>query len=203
MISQLPPASSASMQDGQLLALLRAGGKARQAGVTQLFSAYARHFKRYFKRNGASEAQADDLVQDTFVKVLRGLDGWSGTGTLEAWLWTIARNVLMSDFRDRRSDHASVSLDAQEPDVAEGMLNRGGASSNPADTDCVQRGLAGYTARHAEPAHVLERVALDGWDDDAVAAYRGCTPGAARQYLLDCRKKLWPYISHCYQLGAA
>lgn len=198
-----PPAPSTAAQEVNVVALLLAGGKARHAAVGQLYARYARLFKGYFRCHGTSDAQADDLVQETFVKVIRGLESWSGAGTLEAWLWTVARNTLLSEVRGRRSNPATVSLDEQEPEVAEGLLNRAGASSDPADTDCVRRGLEGFVARHAEPAYILERVALDGWDDDDLAAYRGCKPGAARQYLADCRKRLWPYISHCYQQGSA
>lgn len=189
--------------DGSLLALLRADGKPRQAAVAQLFTRYGREFKGYFRRHGASEAQAEDLLQDTFVKVIRSLDGYSGSGAFEAWLWAIARNTMLSEFRSRASDKASVSLDEQEPEVAERLINRdGSAGSDPADADCVERGLAAFADRFAEYANVLERVAVDDWGYEELAQYRNCGAGAAREYLSQCRKRLWEYIGHCYQTGA-
>jgi RNA polymerase sigma-70 factor (ECF subfamily) len=192
-----------SRADASLVAQLRCGGKPRQSVISQLYARYARDFKGYFRRHGASEAQAEDLLQDTFVKVIQSLDGYSGSGAFEAWLWAIARNTMLSEFRSRTSDKASVSLDEQEPEVGERLINRdGGAHSDPADADCVARGLAAFTDRFKEYAHVLERVAVDDWGYEELAQYRNCGAGAAREYLSQCRKRIWEYIGHCYQTGA-
>ena len=198
-----PRAAGAAAADGALVALLRSDGKPRQAAVTQLYARYAREFKGYFRRHGAGDAQAEDLLQETFVKVIRSIDSWSGSGTLEAWLWTIARNTLLSQLRSARSE---VSLDAGEDDDDGGSALVGrlaGADSDPADTDCVKRGLAAFSAKFAEYAHVLERVVVDDWGYDELAQYRGCGAGAAREYLSQCRKRLWQFVGHCYAQGEA
>lgn len=184
------------------LALLRSGGRPRQAAIGQIYAKYGRVFKGYFRRHGASDAQADDLLQETFVKVLRSIDGWSGTGTFEAWLWTIARNTFLSEMRAKSIDKASVSLDDQEPEVAELMVGRDGAASDPADADCVKRGLASFSERFAEYAFVLERVVVDGWSDVEIGQFRECNPGAAREYLRQCRKRVWQFVGHCYEAAA-
>jgi RNA polymerase sigma-70 factor (ECF subfamily) len=188
--------------DASLVALLRQNGKPRQAGISQLYTRYGRDFKGYFRRHGASDAQAEDLLQETFVKVIRALDSWEGSGTLEAWLWTIARNTLLSQLRSARGE---VSLDADaDADGGDTLASRlAGSDSDPADTDCVKRGLAGFAQKFAEYAHVLERVVVDDWGYDELAQYRGCSAGAAREYLSQCRKRLWQYVAHCYGSHAA
>lgn len=188
--------------DASLIALLRHDGKPRQAGISQLYTRYGRDFKGYFRRHGASDAQAEDLLQETFVKVIRALDSWEGSGTLEAWLWTIARNTLLSQLRSVRGE---VSLDADDDaDGGDTLASRlAGSDSDPADTDCVKRGLTGFAQKFAEYAHVLERVVVDDWGYDELAQYRGCSAGAAREYLSQCRKRLWQYVAHCYGSQAA
>lgn len=200
-----PPARpGAAAADASLIALLRADGKPRQAAISQLYARYARDFKGYFRRHGAAEPQAEDLLQETFIKVIRALGSWSGAGTLEAWLWTIARNTLLSQQRSDGS-RPTVSIDAQEAEVGEAIVSEhaGDASGDPADADCVKRGLVAFSDKHAEYAHVLERVAVDDWGYDELAQYRGCSAGAAREYLSQCRKRLWQFVGHCYQIGAA
>lgn len=178
------------------IALLRAGGAPRQAAVAQLYSKYGRDFKRYFRRHGVAEAQAEDLLQETFIKVIRSIDQWQGIGTMEAWLWKVARNTLLSD----RRRPAGVSLD-DFPD--EETLRHDAAAGDPAAADCVSRGLSAFSEKFAEYGHVLERVALDGWGYAELAEYRGSTLGAAREYLSQCRKRLWQFIAHCYEPAIA
>lgn len=197
-------AAARQRADASLMALLRADGAPRQAAVAQLYAKYGREFRGYFRRHGASDAQADDLLQETFIKVIRSLDGYSGSGTLEAWLWTIARNTLISERRSEAADKASVSIDAQPPEALDRMTSQhASAESDPADADCVTRGLTAFSRKFAEYAHVLERVAVDDWGYDELASYRGCSAGAAREYLSQCRKRVWEFIGHCYQAGAA
>lgn len=196
-----------SAADASLVALLRSDGKPRQAAIGQLYARYARDFKGYFRRHGARDAQVEDLLQETFIKVLRSIDSWQGSGTLEAWLWTIARNTLYSALRSERGDEA-ISLDDEGGDGGEREAGAtlatriAGSDSNPADTDCVRRGLAGFSQKFAEYAHVLERVVIDDWGYDELAQYRGCAPGAAREYLSQCRKRLWQFVGHCFEPAA-
>lgn len=197
-------AATRARADASLAALLRVDGKPRQSAVTQLYGRYGREFKSYFRHHGASDAQAEDLLQETFIKVIRSVASWSGAGTLEAWLWAVARNTLLSQLRSDAPARATVSLDEQDPEAADRMASRDAvASSNPADAECVKRGLAAFTEQFAEYAQVLERVAVDGWGYEELAQYRGCGAGAAREYLSQCRKRVWQFIGHCYEVGAA
>ena len=185
------------------VALLRAGGKARQSAISQLYAHYGREFKGYFRRHGVRDPFPEDLLQETFVKILRSIETWSGAGSLEAWMWAIARNTLMSHFRSIARADASVALHEQDPESSDESLESLPASadpagSNPAVADCVRRGLEGFAAAFAEYAHVLERMVVDGWSYDEVAAYRQCSQGAAREYLSQCRKRVWQHIGHCY-----
>jgi RNA polymerase sigma-70 factor (ECF subfamily) len=196
-----PSPARAGRDDPALVALLRADGKPRQSAIAQLYGRYGREFKGYFRRHGAGDAAAEDLLQETFIKVLRAIDTWSGAGTLEAWLWTIARNTLLSSLRsESAAPMARTSLDDDDaPAQAEAASLFAAPSGDPADADCVKRGLAAFSARFAEYAHVLERVAIDGWGYDELAQFRGCNAGAAREYLSQCRKRVWQYIGHCYE----
>lgn len=189
--------------DDALVALLRSDGKPRQSAITQLYNRYGRKFKGYFRRHGANAERAEDLLQETFIKVIRSIDSWTGVGALEAWLWTVARNTLLSELRGAASERSMVSLDEHDPEVADLMVtSAAGASGDPADADCVMRGLTAFTEKYAEYAHVLERVVVDDWGYDELAQFRDCGAGAAREYLSQCRKRLWQFIAHCYQLGA-
>lgn len=58
---------------------------------------------------------AEDLSQEVFLRVHRGLPEFDGQGRFVAWLHTIAMNVAISEYRRRRTqkrDRRTVSIDA-------------------------------------------------------------------------------------------
>jgi RNA polymerase sigma-70 factor (ECF subfamily) len=48
--------------------------------------------------------RADDLVQDTLVRAFSYIDRFESGTNLEAWLFTILRNLIHSDFRKRKRE---------------------------------------------------------------------------------------------------
>ena len=58
-------------------------------------------------------ADAEDLVQDTFVKALRFSDRFAAGSNLKAWLYTI----LLNTWRNRRRDAARDVVDVDSPKV--------------------------------------------------------------------------------------
>ena len=81
-------------------------------------------FKRYREeiyalclgRTGGNREDADDLVQETFVKVYVNLEKYDARYTFGQWVYTIARNTFIDSVRRRRDN---LSIDAiSAPSVA-------------------------------------------------------------------------------------
>ena len=53
----------------------------------------------YFMRMGNSAAQSEDLVQETFMKVMVYRDSYNGSASFKAWLFGIARNTAADHYR--------------------------------------------------------------------------------------------------------
>jgi RNA polymerase sigma-70 factor, ECF subfamily len=66
--------------------------------------------------------RADDLTQETYVRVLRSLPLFRGDAPVRSWLFSIVRRVVADDIASRqrrRSRHADLhhgSVDAETPD---------------------------------------------------------------------------------------
>lgn len=54
---------------------------------------------KFANRLRLSSADAKDLVQDTFLKVLLNRDKFVDTGYLKAWTFTIMRNTFINSYR--------------------------------------------------------------------------------------------------------
>lgn len=72
---------------------------------------------RYLKRMTGSREIAEELTQDVFVRVVRGLPSYRSQGKDAAWVFSIARNVLLNRHRDagRRPEPATNPADESLP----------------------------------------------------------------------------------------
>ena len=69
---------------------------------TTLVDQHAASLYRFLHRKTGSAADAEDLVQQTFVKAYRGLHRFNTRKPLAPWLFTIARRQAASLYRSRR-----------------------------------------------------------------------------------------------------
>lgn len=68
---------------------------------------YDRHHRQVYAlgfRTCGNAADAEEVVQKTFLRVLRGLPGFRGEGDLAGWIHRIALRVALTEVASRRSD---------------------------------------------------------------------------------------------------
>lgn len=91
------------------------------ANLQQLWDRYSLRLKAFIRSRVADEAEADDVLQEVFIRVHRNLccQPDSEWGKPEAWIYQIARNLIIDHYRRRKeSVEISETLPA-EPDVPE------------------------------------------------------------------------------------
>ena len=75
------------------------------AAFEHLFNRYRDAIHRLFvQRLGGSADDADDLLQETFIKVYLNIDRYDCGYTFGQWVYTIARNTFIDFTRKTRSD---------------------------------------------------------------------------------------------------
>jgi RNA polymerase sigma-70 factor, ECF subfamily len=77
----------------------------------RLFEYFAPRLKTYMRRSGASEANAEELVQETMLAVWRKAESFDPSSAgASTWIFTIARNLRIDALRrERRSGEATAS----------------------------------------------------------------------------------------------
>ena len=70
-----------------------------RSAFTDLINRWHEPLWRYLRRLAGSNEAADDLVQDTWLKVLRGIAGLREAARVRPWLFGIARRVAMDRLR--------------------------------------------------------------------------------------------------------
>ena len=89
-----------------LLARIQAGDKAACAECIEQHSAGVYRLALRLMRN---EAEAEDVVQETFISAFKGIDSFQGHSRLATWLYRIAHNVAL--MRLRRVEPLLVTVD--------------------------------------------------------------------------------------------
>jgi RNA polymerase sigma-70 factor (ECF subfamily) len=87
--------------------------QAQSGGVeafTELVNRYERNIYRLARHITQSPEDAEDVLQETFLKAYEHLGGFQGNSKFYTWLVRIAVNQSLMKLRKRKSD-ASVSLD--------------------------------------------------------------------------------------------
>lgn len=90
-----------------------------------LFNRYREAIRRLFVQRLGGANDADDLLQETFVKVYVNIHRYSPDYTFGQWVYTIARNTFI-DFTRRRQDDLQIDERFMAP-----------ASSNPTPEESV------------------------------------------------------------------
>jgi RNA polymerase sigma-70 factor (ECF subfamily) len=128
---------SDAASDEALLAAY-AAGDAR--AFADLYERHERPVYRYFLRQGATPAQADDLLQDTWLAVVRNAGHFEPRAKFTTLLYTIARNKLVDHWRGR-DDAVSLDDAANDPDGDATMDIDAGDAHRP-DVQAVSRAQA-------------------------------------------------------------
>jgi RNA polymerase sigma-70 factor (ECF subfamily) len=75
------------------------------------FNEYLNGLYGYAMVLSRNRAEAEDLVQETCLRALRGMDGLRSGDSAKSWLFTILRNIWLNQLRHRRTAPEMVELD--------------------------------------------------------------------------------------------
>jgi len=103
VVRATPPLSS--LTDPAVVALAQSGS---EAAYRELVTRYERPVFSLVFRMVRDRETAEDLSQETFIKVLNNLDRYSPEFKFSSWLFKIANNLTIDHLRRRRVDTISI-----------------------------------------------------------------------------------------------
>lgn len=96
--SMMQPSLSQSEEE-QILALLRQGD---ESALAQLYDTYAPRIYRLAIGILTDTQQADTVVQETFIKLIKHIDQFEGRSRISTWLYRVAYNHSLGILRRAR-----------------------------------------------------------------------------------------------------
>jgi RNA polymerase sigma-70 factor, ECF subfamily len=200
--AQPPPEASARQTDDARdradMERLIAG---QDTALNDLMERHATPVFHFLCRMVGNEDDANDLAQETFVRVFKSRRSFHPSGKFSAWLFTIAANLARNHFR-WRSRHPNVSLETENAET-EQTLGSTLPSDSPAPNEqalAAERAAAVRAAVGKLPDDLREAIVLCEWEELSMAeaaTILETTPKAvesrlyrARQFLRE-RLKSW------------
>lgn len=166
----------------------------RDAALSSLMERHGLPIFRFLARVTGNEDDANDLAQETFVRVYRASDRYRPAQSFRTWLFTIAANLARNHKR-WRSRHPNISLEAR-PDPETPNLSESLPSPTPEPTAQLQKRETHALVRQAVgrlPEEMREAVVLCEWEELSLAEAAhilGTTAKAVESRLYRARKRL-------------
>jgi len=159
-----------SATDDELMLEVRSGD-VRKLGV--LFERYQTPLCNYHLRMSGDRAASEDLVQEVFFRILRFRHTFQAGTSFVTWMYRIARNVSIDQFRKSRREvglEPDAELPADQPSAAESLEAKQEAA-------LVRRALAKLPQEKRELL-VLSR--YHGLKYEQIAEMLGCQASAVK-----------------------
>lgn len=103
------------MQPSTDLDLVRRIQQGESSAFAELYYRYKRHIYEYCFRLLQEKDNADDALQNTFIKVYQNVGELKNPASFKAWLFTIARNEVYTVFRRTRTNGSLDDEDVFDP----------------------------------------------------------------------------------------
>jgi RNA polymerase sigma-70 factor (ECF subfamily) len=120
------------LPDDRALLAAFAHEPSRDRAFTEIVRAYGERLYWHIRRMVTEHEDANDVLQNVFIKAWKGLQDFRGESGLYTWLYRIATNETIS-WLDARKRRAVVPLD----------VGNNGTSNGPADRIASQEGFNG------------------------------------------------------------
>lgn len=86
-----------------------------------LVTTYQERLYWHIRRIVLNHDDADDVLQNTFIKVYRGIDKFKGNSKLYSWMYRIATNEALT-FLKQKSKHQGISDEALKTKMVENLV---------------------------------------------------------------------------------
>lgn len=141
-----------------------------------------------------NEDDANDLAQETFVRVFQFRASFDANKKFSAWLFTIAANLARNQIR-WRTRHPNVSLDAESDSTKQSIAEKLPAAALTPKEQVLfdERTAAVRAAVNDLPEDLREAIVLCEWEEHSMAesaAILATTPKAVESRLYRARQIL-------------
>lgn len=161
-----------------------------------LFTRYASPLVNFTYRFLGSQGEAEDVAQETFLRVYRNKGRYDASRPFRTWLFSIAARLALNQSRNRKR-HAQTSLDGQKLDEETGsLLDSLPDPASPAPEEVLRKEALAQAVKNALatlPENQRAAVLLCRYERmpyEEIARTMGCSLTAIKSLLFRARQTL-------------
>jgi RNA polymerase sigma-70 factor (ECF subfamily) len=178
-------------QDRADMARLVAG---QDKALDDLMGRHAQALFRYLLRVLQNESEAEDVAEESFVRIYQNRARYRPANRFSTWLYTIATN-LARDLQRRRMRHPQVSLEAQNAETGHDF-REALPEKRPNPSERLESNERAETVRQAVaalPEDLRLALVLSEYEDKShaeIGEILNCSPKAVEMRLYRARQQL-------------
>ncbi|HET9982303.1 MAG TPA: sigma-70 family RNA polymerase sigma factor [Longimicrobiales bacterium] len=188
------------LTDQQIVAMAREG---REVAFRELIARYERPVLSLIYRLVRDREKAEDLAQDSFIKVLNALDRYDPSYKFSSWIFKIAHNTALDHLRKKGLDTLSLdgSPHATTADEAEASVLTAVSDDETPEEYTANRELGAEIERAVARLRPEYRTAITLWHAEArpyeeIAEIMGVPLGTVKTYIHRARNELKQHLAH-------
>jgi RNA polymerase sigma-70 factor (ECF subfamily) len=159
-----------------------------QPSTDSIWSQLSADLRRFIRRRVSDEHVAEDLLQETFVRIHRHVNSLADADRLVAWVYQIARNVILDHYRSPPGEAVALG----ETDVWEEPENRSMVRCPSAKW--LNELIGKLPAGHQEAVRLAE---IEGLSQQEVANRQGLSLSGAKSRVQRGRAMLKELLEQC------
>ncbi len=161
--------------------LLKGLMAAKPEAQQQLYQLYSGKMMAVCYRYAKSREEAEDILQEGFMRVFRKIELYTGTGSFEGWLRRVFTNVAIRQYQKNSRLHIVSGIEDYEEEPSGELLDHYFAAEDL--LKMIQSLPDGYRL-------VFNMFAIEGYSHEEIAAELGISVGTSKSQLSRARQSL-------------
>jgi RNA polymerase sigma-70 factor (ECF subfamily) len=181
-----------ALSDDELVWRIRKRGALDERPFTILFQRHNAMVWNVCRRFMVNDADAEDVLQDVFLRAYQGLPSFKGQSKFSTWLYRIAVNTCLNELRrqKRRAEGHTVPIDQQS-----GRLDLLQGQDEHHRREINEQLLAAMSSLTDDARQAIQMRELEGRSYAEIAASLGITSSAAKMRVQRARLAILAQLS--------
>jgi len=135
-------------------------------------------------RYARNKEDAEDILQDSFIKIFKKISQFKGDGSFEGWMRKIVVNTALKKYTVSRYRKELSVQEVKDPSVAD-------MNDVPAFSHLTEKDLLGLINNLPDGYRIIFNMyVIEGYQHDEIAELLGIQPGTSRSQLVKARQLL-------------
>lgn len=172
----------------------------QEINTETLWHQFSEQVRRFIRSRVSSDEEAEDVLQDIFIRIHRGIDNLEHEDRVQSWVFGIARRALVDYYRKRgrsREETAGAAFE-DEAETAGEMLDLNEFEGSHDVHEEVMSWLIPMIdelpVKYAQPLRMAD---VEGKPQQEVADFLGLSLSGAKSRVQRARQKLGEVLADC------